>query len=153
MNKSWRYEGLPVLAGILQVVKTSQVTSIACAEQELFFLVFFFSGEWRQERGERVEKKKKKKKKRSCLYLNAHQCSCSSRRKATDQNYYSTFFFHFTLVSREPNHPQKNFLINMGTVSNFSNHAVLCLLLKVLERLNVCMHEKHLKHKQLYDFH
>lgn len=52
-----------VLAGILQVVKTSQVTSvqvvkmtittIACTEQWLFFR-FFFSGKWRQKRGERV---------------------------------------------------------------------------------------------------
>ena len=151
MNKSWRYEGLPVLAGILQVVKTSQVTSIACAEQELFFLVFFFRASGGKREASVLQKKKNKK--RSCLYLNAHQCSCSSRRKATDQSYYSTFFFHFTLVSREPNHPQKNFLINMGTISNFSNHAVLCLLLKVLERLNVCMHEKHSKHNQLYDFH
>ena len=54
---------LPALAGILQVVKTSQVTSvqvvkmtvttIACTEQWLFFSLFF-QGEWRQKRGEHV---------------------------------------------------------------------------------------------------
>ena len=54
---------LPALAGILQVVKTSQVTSlqvvkmtvttIACTEQWLFFR-FFFQGECRQKRGEHV---------------------------------------------------------------------------------------------------
>lgn len=51
MNKTARYEGLPVLAGILQVFKTLQVTSvqvvkmtvttIACTEQWLFFRFFF----------------------------------------------------------------------------------------------------------------